>query len=154
MMLSGKRRIWVFACVSVFLSTFLTLGFAELGFRGWLYWQQKAFVKGYREHLGARQAKVLTEYRPAQLDEIVKMSQNERLLFELKANMAVTFMGKKVKTNSNGLRVAPPTTVKPTDTCRIVGIGDSWMFGWGAEQGKDHCCPVNFHSKAIWLMSA
>jgi lysophospholipase L1-like esterase len=72
------------------------------------------------------------------LVKLVRLSANKKLIYELRPSLNTTY-GRPVITNATGMRetrdfdlVAPPGTV------RIVGIGDSGMFGFGLEQDQDY----------------
>jgi hypothetical protein len=57
-------------------------------------------------------------------------------VFELRPNLVVRFRGAAVRTNARGWRDREFEIPKPAGTTRIVGIGDSIMFGWGVEEGE------------------
>lgn len=78
------------------------------------------FEKGIARHLG----------------QIIQPSQYPKIIYELRPNMSVNFSGVLVKTNSQGFRNDSFTLVKGNNTVRIIGLGDSHMFGWGVPQDK------------------
>jgi lysophospholipase L1-like esterase len=68
------------------------------------------------------------------LGALVRPSQFSDIVFELKPHLKGTFLGAAVRTNSHGLRNSEISFDKPKGISRIVGIGDSVMFGWGVEE--------------------
>ncbi len=68
------------------------------------------------------------------LADMIQPSPHERLVFELRPNLDVHYMGARVRTNSRGWRGPEYRHEKPPGTIRIVGIGDSVMFGWAVQE--------------------
>jgi hypothetical protein len=65
------------------------------------------------------------------LGDLLEPDGNSRLVFRLRPRVEGKFKGVPYRANSIGLR-GPETTVrKPRGVVRIVGIGDSVMWGWG-----------------------
>ncbi|MEL7060378.1 MAG: SGNH/GDSL hydrolase family protein [Acidobacteriota bacterium] len=65
------------------------------------------------------------------LGDLLEPSRFERLVYRLRPDLDVFFSGVRVRTNSDGWRdPETPLAVGP-GTARVVGIGDSVMFGWG-----------------------
>lgn len=54
-------------------------------------------------------------------------------------NAKETLMGVEVQTNALGLRDVPRTLEKPPNTTRILALGDSITFGWGAPEKETFC---------------
>ena len=65
------------------------------------------------------------------LGEIVQPSRYAGIVYELKPNVRGRFMGQPLLINSQGLRDYQYTRRKEPGTFRIVGVGDSSLFGWG-----------------------
>ncbi len=73
------------------------------------------------------------------LAAIVRLSPNKRLVYELAPGLNRTFGGKTLRTNRAGLRADREIAArKPPGVVRLVGIGDSGMFGWSVNQGEDY----------------
>jgi lysophospholipase L1-like esterase len=53
-------------------------------------------------------------------------------------NLDVMFTGREVVINADGFRGPARPIPKPAGTSRIVGLGDSVMFGWGVGEGEDY----------------
>jgi lysophospholipase L1-like esterase len=72
--------------------------------------------------------------RKATLGQMVRPSPNERLVYELKPGLDVIFRGVAVRTNQRGWREGPVEASPRAETVRILGLGDSTMFGWGVAE--------------------
>jgi hypothetical protein len=73
------------------------------------------------------------------LAAIVQLSPNKRLVYELMPNLDMKFGGRKFRTNNEGMRDDLNYAKNKTPgTIRIVGVGDSGMFGWNMEQGDEY----------------
>lgn len=72
------------------------------------------------------------------LRSLIRPATSKEIVFELKPNLDVVFMNARVRTNSAGFRGAEVPREKPADTFRIIGIGDSVMFGWGVEEESSY----------------
>ena len=67
----------------------------------------------------------------ARLGNIIRPSRHRRIVYELLPNLDVTFVHAPLRTNADGFRGPARPLAKPQGTVRIVGLGDSVMFGWG-----------------------
>lgn len=65
--------------------------------------------------------------------QIVKFNSNRKLVYDLRANLDVDFMGVPVKTNAEGFRDSDHPLVTPPGQRRIIFLGDSNLFGWGVQ---------------------
>jgi hypothetical protein len=65
------------------------------------------------------------------LGDIVQPSRHAGIVYELKPNVRGRFMGQPVLINSQGLHDYEYSRRKEPGTFRIVGLGDSSLFGWG-----------------------
>lgn len=88
------------------------------------------------EELSARRAPVVTGGK-ANLGQILRPT-GDRRIFELVPNLDVNFTGRHVVVNAEGFRGPSRPLAKPAGTRRIVGLGDSVMFGWGVDEGEDY----------------
>ena len=79
---------------------------------------------------GAR-AQAPSSMQSLRLGEIVQPSRYAGIVYELKPNVRGRFMGQPLLINSQGLRDYEYTRRKEPGTFRIVGVGDSSLFGWG-----------------------
>lgn len=65
------------------------------------------------------------------LGDIIRPSDRPDVIYELQPSLDVVFRGVRVITDSKGCRVACPDPAAAATSGRLVGIGDSVMFGWG-----------------------
>jgi PA14 domain/GDSL-like Lipase/Acylhydrolase family len=65
------------------------------------------------------------------LGDIVQPSRHAGIVYELRPNVRGRFMGQPVLINSQGLHDYEYSRRKEPGTFRIVGVGDSSLFGWG-----------------------
>ena len=65
---------------------------------------------------------------------LVRASDHHDIVYALKPNLEGQFLKKTIKTNRHGFRDKDYEVAKPDKCYRIVGIGDSVMFGWGVDQ--------------------
>lgn len=82
------------------------------------------------------EAKAPTGGRQVTLGQMLRPSPNPRLVYELKPGLDVRFEQADVRTSAAGYREAAHPTVKPVGVLRVLGIGDSTMFGWGVAEDE------------------
>jgi lysophospholipase L1-like esterase len=70
----------------------------------------------------------------ARLGHIVRLSTNRRIVYELLPNLDVVFLGVPLRTDAHGFRGTPVAMSRERPAARIVGLGDSVMFGWGVRE--------------------
>ncbi len=69
---------------------------------------------------------------------LVRASPFEKIVYELKPNLRGRFQGTELRTNSFGMRDHEYEIVKAPNTVRIIGLGDSVMFGWGVKEEETY----------------
>lgn len=119
-------------------SILVTLVVGEVGLRLW-------------ERLGSRPPREVVEQleRSAEvgpegafgrrgLRGLVGPSGVHDIVYELRPGLSGTFLGAPFSINGHGLRDRPYSLDKPPGTFRIVGLGDSVMFGWGVGQDESY----------------
>jgi hypothetical protein len=80
----------------------------------------------------------------ADLGGIVRLAPERRRIYELIPHTHVLLhnsLGGRptpLALNAEGFRDRDHAKAKPPGVRRVVGIGDSYMFGWGVEAGKDY----------------
>ena len=78
-----------------------------------------------------RQADLARPTGKVEAGQIVKFTDNPRLVYDLRPNLEVEFKGVPVKTNAEGFRDSDHPLEKRPGTRRIVFLGDSNLFAWG-----------------------
>ncbi len=76
------------------------------------------------------------------LSGIIEPSKFADIVYELRPGIFGTFQGKPFTFNSRGVRDKEYRVEKPQGTYRIVGIGDSVMFGWGVDEQDSYLAQV------------
>ena len=72
----------------------------------------------------------------ANLGDLVRPVADDNMVYALKPNLDVFFLNELVRTNTEGFRDEEFQLDKTNNMIRIVGIGDSVIFGWGVEEEK------------------
>ena len=83
------------------------------------------------EQLRSARAHAESSMQNLRLGEIVQPSRYAAIVYELRPNVRGRFMGQPLLINARGLRDYEYSTHKDPGTFRIVGVGDSSLFGWG-----------------------
>src|SRR6187549_158095 len=65
------------------------------------------------------------------LGQIIRRSDNPRIVYELRPRLDVVFQGARMTTSDAGFRGRDVAAPKSPDAYRMIGIGDSYMFGQG-----------------------
>jgi hypothetical protein len=81
--------------------------------------------------LQSSRAQAQASMHDLRLGEIVQPSRHPDIVFDLRPNVRGRFMGQPLLVNSQGLRDYEYSRRKEPGTFRIVGLGDSSLFGWG-----------------------
>jgi lysophospholipase L1-like esterase len=139
--LSQGRKEWGRFVGRVILAGFsLALGFftAEVGLRVFLQRTQSAQSL---DQLGAASSKLTQEKirTTHPMAAIIRKSKYPNVVYELKPDVDREFGHIRLHINGAGMRKSREYAVeKPMRTVRIVGVGDSGMFGWGVHQGENY----------------
>ena len=115
-------------CLAV-SSVLITLLLLEAGLRVYAYMRQRASAVAW-QNLGAPHLSPVQQ-GDVKLPQLIRPSSNPKVIYELVPNQRVRFCDQRVTVNALGFRGPPVESVKPPGTKRIVGLGDSLMFGWG-----------------------
>ena len=78
----------------------------------------------------------------AALGQIIERSPNPRIVYELRPRLDVVFSGARLTTSDEGYRGPDVSRPKPASVYRIVGIGDSYMFGQGVSDNETYLARV------------
>jgi hypothetical protein len=79
----------------------------------------------------------------AQLMHIIRPSNNRRIIYDLRPHLDVQYEGAATHTNSAGFRSPEHDVAKPANKFRIVGIGDSVLFGLGIGDDENFLAVTN-----------
>lgn len=71
------------------------------------------------------------------LPQLIRLSDDPELAYELKPGLDVQFMGGRVRTTREGFRITPGSRAE-NHAFTIVGLGDSVMFGWGVDDDETY----------------
>jgi lysophospholipase L1-like esterase len=139
--INNSRRKWLLSTARMTLlivSLGLSLAAAEVGLRVYLYNNRKAnSFKNWKElHAQGRKLPVRTMHP---IGSIISPCENKRLIYELQSNLDMDFAHRRLKTNSAGMRASREYPVERlANSVRILGLGDSGMFGWDVEQDENY----------------
>lgn len=106
------------------------LGAAEVAARGLVYAAQTA-----RPDLAPLGNQELPADREAKLGDLVRRSDDPHLVYEFVPGLRARFQGQDCAINRQGYRGPEwPARERTPGSLRIVGLGDSVMFGWGTAE--------------------
>jgi len=71
------------------------------------------------------------------LREIIQLSPNPMIVYDLIPGISVQFMGGQMRTGQDGFRTTPGSKDGTNAFC-IIGLGDSVMFGWGVNDDETY----------------
>ncbi len=114
------------------LSFFIILMALEITFR---FKAHKEFTKGIQV-LKEAENNVNNYSGEISLRHIIRLNDHSRIIYELIPNLKVIFLGKPLTTNAEGFRAPQYSKPKNPATVRIIGLGDSFMFGWGVSDSE------------------
>jgi len=76
---------------------------------------------------------------PVSLGDLIRASEIPDLIYELRPGLErVDYVGAAVSTNADGFRRTTPTGPATDTTYRVLGLGDSVMFGQGVSDGREY----------------
>lgn len=137
----NTRRDWLRIFGKMVMAAFsliLSLVIAEVGLRAYYSALQNANTM---EKLKAarRTGKPVPVRSTHALGAIIQPSDNLKVMYELLPNLNTVFGHKRLITNSDGMRDAREYPVsRLPNSIRVVGLGDSGMFGWGVDLDEDY----------------
>lgn len=79
---------------------------------------------------------VVDEQEGVPLAGVITPHPDDKIIYDMRPNLDVTFQRARVTTNSCGLRSPELTVAKPANTYRIALLGDSFAFGWGVNDNE------------------
>ncbi|MCP4656385.1 MAG: hypothetical protein GY856_13310 [bacterium] len=87
---------------------------------------------------------------PARLGHMIRLARNPRIIYELKPGLAVSYQGAHVTTNAWGFRGIDPRLDPDETGLRIVGLGDSFMFGQGVADDETYLAVLEERLNALF----
>ena len=76
--------------------------------------------------------------KDAELLHLLRPHPSGRIIYELRPDMETRFFGQPLTTDSRGFRTFARERPMAGEPVRILGIGDSVMFGWGVADGETY----------------
>ncbi len=125
------KRKTTFKIITISIGFFFGLLLAEMAYRVFhfiSYHDLKDIATGNRQP-------VVRSNEKLNLGQIIQISANRRIVYELIPSSKYLFQNVLVQTNSLGYRDQKYQPMKAKNKRRIVGLGDSVMFGWGVDEG-------------------
>jgi hypothetical protein len=122
------RGLWpkLMTSVAAFFAALLAL---EVGVR-----LINAFDQNYLDALDYRRPASAGE--DLTLADLIRVNSDDLIVYDLRPGVRGVFKGHELSINSFGFRDPPRSGIKQPGTFRIVGLGDSHMFGWGVAQDQ------------------
>jgi len=136
---SGSGKEFVFKTILLFLSLGVACLVAEMALRAQASWRSQQTTEAWKNIEGAKRPNTNALVT---LKDVIHLSANSNIIYEMFPNLDVRFLGRAMHTDGEGFRVTPGSEETP-DAFRIVGLGDSVMFGWGVadeETYLSHLC--------------
>lgn len=140
--------------LAIAASVLISLVLAEGGLRVY-FWHHGIGRGDLRQILErSRTAKLPEFFGGSGLYGLIEPSPYPDVTYQLKPHLNGTHRGAPVATNRFGMRGPEITENKPSRTYRIVGLGDSHMFGWGVGQQEYYLTrleqKLNAHAEPGW----
>ena len=108
---------------------------AEVGMRVYYRWRTALELSRMAK---PTRAEVIDSSR-GELGQGVTLSNLPNVIYELRPNLHGTYDGRKFRSDRYGFREDREIAVeKPSGVERVVGIGDSWMWGSGVDNGETY----------------
>jgi hypothetical protein len=77
------------------------------------------------------------------LGRMIRLSRHTKVVYELIPDLSVRLRGTRVSTDSNGFRRIRPEPREELSSVAILGLGDSFMFGWGVNDDQCYLAHLN-----------
>lgn len=118
--------------LTYFLSGLITLVFIEIGSRVVFYNKDSKVLSQLEKYAEPPHP---TQNSP--LGDLIRLNENPKIIYEWKPNISAIFKNKTIRINKNGFRGKLIPLKKGKKTVRIMGLGDSVMFGWGVGEEEN-----------------
>ncbi len=135
---AAQWRTFAAKLVLLSISVGLSLLVGEVGLRAILIKKQEQNSLSRLAKLEKSGARIPIRSHNA-LAAIIQVSDDANLFYELKHSFATNFGGHTLEINADGLRDSVTyAEERSPQSVRIVGIGDSGMFGWNLDQDRNY----------------
>ena len=129
--MARRRRLLPRLAVAA-LGCVLALSVVEIVVRTQVYGREKQTLEDWQTMAEGRATASEGE---ASLGELIRTSEHAGVIYELIPNISgATYLGCPMATDSRGFRGPEVSKVPAAGTLRVVGLGDSVMFGWGVRE--------------------
>lgn len=125
--LSNNKRAW-FQAAALMIGLAIAWPALEVGLRVLCTFTYRGQLKSQPSATPSQQ------YAPVQLPQLLTLDPDPKIGFKLRPGAKGYFHDAAVQINAQGFRDDPVEAVKPPRTLRVLGLGDSTMFGFGAHQ--------------------
>lgn len=129
--ISGSRRAW-FKFGAVLIVIAISWPILELGLRVLCTFTYRGQLKTESSEPPSRQ------YETVQLPQLLTLDPDPKIGFRLRPGAKGFFQNATVQINGMGFRDDPVEPAKPPRTLRVLGVGDSSMFGFGVYQHETY----------------
>lgn len=113
----------------------LVLLLVEAGFRFFVYLEDQKLEESIE---GIRKGVNFAGTGELRLRDIIQWHPNPRIIYDLKPDISGKFQGQTITINSDGFRGSVVSKSKGPEAFRIIGLGDSVMFGWGVADSEPY----------------
>ena len=128
---------WRAKLALVLVGLLMAFGVVESSFRVYKYVQQAQQARDWLAVKSREVARAGAE-DPVSLGHLIQPSKQADIIYQLLPDLDVgNYFGGSVQSNSHGMRGPACSTAKPANTFRILGLGDSVMFGNGVNNGEN-----------------
>ncbi len=127
------KRQTIFKLISILIGLLFGLIITEVGFRVYHRITYQSLMD-----INENRPPVERSEEELKLGQVVQVSSNKKIIYELVPNSKYKFKNVLVETNEQGFRDKNYPVKKVKKTRRVIGLGDSIMFGWGVEEKKSY----------------
>src|SRR5690606_5386001 len=112
----------------------------EVGFRGWIHFSQEngAVFESQIDRVSSAQGEKRKISGEISLGKLISKSSHPGRVYQFQPDIEAVYLGQPFSTNSFGIRDKEYPIAKEEGLFRIVGLGDSIMFGWGVKAEESY----------------
>lgn len=125
-------------CALLTVSIAIALAGGEKFYRGYSKWKQEQNSLNRLRNL-RKKGQPIQVYSSHALASIIAPSDDLKVVYSLQPHLDMQFGHRSLRTNADGMREDRDYPVdRQPNSVRIVGLGDSGIFGWNVEQGENY----------------